>query len=93
MWGRCSPQLLPTGIFVMSKHFLSEEPVTFDRLDFHSGRLVPLEGLGHPHCLIRAGFDYFYYCHPEWPLERIEKEGHVIVLKSRFFRPDVMAVI
>jgi hypothetical protein len=40
-----------------------------------------------------AGFDLLDYCNLECLLECIEKEGHVIVLEGRFFRPDVMAVI
>jgi hypothetical protein len=77
----------------MREHFLCEEAVAFNRLDFHSGRPVLLGGLSHTHCLIRAGFAYLDYCHHEWSLECIEKEGHVIVLEGRIFRPDVMAVI
>jgi hypothetical protein len=77
----------------MREHFLCEKAVTIDRLDCHAGRPVPAGGLSHSHRLMRAGFDLFDDCNLECLLECVKKEGHVIVLEGRFFRPDVMAVI
>jgi len=42
---------------------------------------------------METGFNLLDYGNLECLLERIEKEGHVIVLEGRFFRPDVMEVI
>jgi len=75
------------------EHFLWEEAVAFDYLDCHFGKPVRLAGLSHTHCFVRAGFAFLDDCHPEWSLECIEEVGHVIVLKDRIFRPDVMTVI
>ena len=77
----------------MREHFLCEEAVTLNRLDFHTRRPVPAGGLSHSHCLMRAGFDLLDYRHTECLLECIEKEGHVIVLEGRFFWSDVIEVI